>query len=104
MVIDPQDFNPLTYVQSPISQGNLVPDNRIHDLFKEQVKIDLIFIRIVMIIGNIILLTVPMADQRLNQLHVACIECIIFGFLMTGMQVFLYKKWEQNKLPVKMKD
>lgn len=61
--ITPQDFNPLKYVQSPIAQGTEIPDLRVFDLFRKQVKIDLIFIRMVMIIGNIILFAVSFSNQ-----------------------------------------
>lgn len=73
-------------------------------MFKLQIKIDLAFIRSVMIIGNIIISAVFLPSEDLNQLHIVTSENIVFGVLMTAMQLLILKNWEELKLPFKMRD
>lgn len=67
-------------------------------------KIDLALIRSVMIIGNIVISAVFLSTQEINQLHVVTYENIVFGVLMTALQLLILKNWEELKLPFKMRD
>ena len=74
------------------------------DLFKKQLKIDFIFIRLVNIVGNIFLLAFDYAQRDVSQLQMCAIESLIMAVLMMVLQWTLYKKWDECKLPFKMKD
>jgi hypothetical protein len=67
-------------------------------------KIDFIFIRGVLIAGNLFLIAFDYAQREITQLQICAIECILMAFLMMGLQWHVYKKWEEHKLPFKMKD
>ena len=59
----------MDYVQSPLyDDGNFIPDLRIFTLFEKQIKIDFIFIRLVLIAGNCLLLFTDYIYQEPFQL------------------------------------
>ena len=61
-------FNPMDYVQSPLADGLPIKDTRIYNMFKKQMKIDFIFIRFVLLGGNLYLLATDYINQPINQL------------------------------------
>lgn len=73
-------------------------------MFKKQVKLDFLFIRSVMVGGNIFLLAFSFAHTELNQLEMCSIESLIMGVLMMAMQWQVLRSWDDLKLPFKMKD
>ena len=98
-------FNPLDYVQSPIAKGNPIPDLRIYNMFKKQIMVDFLLVRTVLILGNFLLIALDYAQrEEASQVLISAIECILMAVLMMGLQWHVYKKWEEHKLPFKMKD
>lgn len=63
---DNDKFNPFAYVQHPSLYPNedheRIPDLRVYNLFKKTTKLDLIGMRIILIIGNIGLNFVSLAQ------------------------------------------
>lgn len=91
-------------MQSPLATGDPIPDLRIYAMFRKQVLVDFVFIRSVMIGGNIFLLAFDFAHTEMNQLEMCAIEGLILGVLMMGLQWLVLKHWDDHKLPFKMKD
>jgi hypothetical protein len=59
---------------------------RVYEMFKHQIKIDFIFIRGIMIIGNIFLLAFDFGRRRYpSQIEMCAIESILMAFLMMGL-------------------
>lgn len=91
-----RDFNPLDYVQSPLATGEPTPDMRVYNLFKKQITIDFIFIRGIMIVGNIVLIAVDYAQREVTQLQICAIESLMMAVLMMALQWHVYKRWEEH--------
>lgn len=102
------DLNPFHYVQHPRlyprRDHEKVPDTRVWEVYKKQVKVDLLGIRIILIIGNIVLIAVKFAAASPNQLFIAAMENILLSCVMVGLQIYFYQHWEEHRLPFKMKD
>jgi len=76
-------------------------------MFKFTVKVDFIFIRMVLIAGNLFLLIMDYIHdpiKRWKQIQVCLIESIIICIVMMYLQTHILKNWEDHKLPFKMKD
>jgi len=62
-------WNPYDFCQHPASvprpskKEQMVPDNRIFDLFKKQIVVDFIFIRLILIGGNTFLILTQFINQ-----------------------------------------
>lgn len=90
----------------------MVPDTRVPDIFKLQVKVDFACIRTVLIIGNAVLLALWMMPgedngnykHQLDQQMMQSIEAIIISLLMIILQIIIKRDWEEHRLPFKMKD
>ena len=74
------------------------------DLYKKQVKIDIMLIRTVLIFGNAAILFMDLAKRKANQLFIETLECIIISVIMIFLQIYFHNNWEDNRLPFKMKD
>ena len=97
-------FNPYKFVQSPLADGHTKKDLRIFTMFKTQVKVDFIFIRLVLIAGNLFLLIHTYIFMKPFQLQVQLFESILLSIVMMYLQTHILKNWEDHKLPFKMKD
>ena len=83
---------------------DMKPDNRILNLYKRQVVIDFIFIRLILIGGNSFLILSTFINQSPFQLFIQSMECIIISIILIILQIMLLKNWEEYRLPFKMKD
>jgi hypothetical protein len=81
-----------------------VGDQRVLEAFRRAVKIDIIGMRLIMIIGNLLLILVVFIKQKPSQLMITCIENLILSLIMVGLQLYLLKHWEAQRLPLKMRD
>ena len=79
------NFDPFKHVQSPFAEGEPIEDTRIKDMFKKQMKIDLIFVRFIIIAGNIFLLVTDYIHKTINQLRIQAMEGILISVLMMGL-------------------
>ena len=61
-------FNPMLHVQSPLAEGHTIKDLRIYKMFVTQMKIDFLFIRFVLIAGNLFLLATDYIHREPFQL------------------------------------
>lgn len=71
---DKGDVNPFVFLQHyqiyPRKPEDFIPDNRVFNLYKQQVKIDLVGIRPILIIGNIYLLATYLIQKEPTQLMI----------------------------------
>jgi hypothetical protein len=88
----------------PRKDKEKIPDSRIFDLFKKQVKIDCLYLRTVLIGGNAYIIFSDLIGRAQNQLLIEALECIIISFILIFLQLYLQKNWEDHRLPFKMKD
>jgi hypothetical protein len=88
----------------PRKSFEMKPDNRILNLYKKQVAIDFIFIRLILIGGNSFLILTNFINQSPFQLFIQSMECIIISIILIILQIMLLKNWEAYRLPFKMKD
>jgi hypothetical protein len=103
-----ESINPWEYMQHfqnyPRKDHEKVPDTRVFDLYKKQVKIDIALIRPTLIVGNIVIIAVALAKRSASQLLIETIENIIISIAMIFLQMYFLKNWEDHRLPFKMKD
>lgn len=97
-------FNPMLYVQSPLAEGHTIKDLRIYKMFVTQMKIDFLFIRFVLIAGNLFLLATDYIKREPFQLMIQAAESVLISIIMMYLQTNIVKNWEDHKLPFKMKD
>lgn len=101
-------FDPFLYVQHPLKRvnkiGTRVEDLRILRLFRKQMLVDFVLIRLPLIIGPLYCLATDYAHTKLNQLEIQAVEMIVMSVLMMGLQLYIRKTWEAQKLPFKMRD
>jgi hypothetical protein len=101
-------FDPFLYVQHPEKRvnriGEPVPDLRIRDMFKRQMVIDFLFIRFPLIAGSLACLALAVPGAKLDQLEIQRWELMLSSLLMMGLQCYVWKTWEAQKLPFKMRD
>jgi hypothetical protein len=88
----------------PRKSFEMLPDNRILNLYKKQVAIDFIFIRLILIAGNCFLILTIFINQTPFQLFIQAMECVIISIILIILQIMLLKNWEEYRLPFKMKD
>lgn len=102
-------FNPFEFVQVPMDadqgvQGELEKDLRVEKLFKKQITIDFLFIRLILLAGNGFLLATDFINRPPFQLGIETAECFIISIFMIFLQFHIKRNWEAHKLPLKMKD
>lgn len=67
-------------------------------------KIDFIFSRLILLVGNAAIIFVALDGQALNQMFIQCAECMFLSLIMMYLQQNILRNWEDHKLPFKMKD
>lgn len=73
-------------------------------MFKHQLFVDFLFIRLPLIGGMIFCLATDYTSTKLNQLEIQAWEAILGSILMMALQAYIKKTWEAQKLPFKMRD
>lgn len=104
MFDDKTPINPFDFVQSSKAEGHKRYDTRIFDAFQKQMRIDFIFSRLVLLVGNAAIIFVALDGQALNQMFIQCAECMFLSLIMMYLQQNILRNWEDHKLPFKMKD
>lgn len=101
-------YNPYTIVQHPSAyprkDAKRVPDSRILDMFRKQIKVDFLAIRLPLITGNAIMILIHFIKYSPTQLYIEVLECILLSLLEICLQIVILRKWEEYQLPFKMKD
>lgn len=82
----------------------MVPDTRLKDKYKEYMNYDTLGVMLVIALGDLICIFAYLMQYPVNQLLVECIEMPILSFLQIYMCYYLKNHWEEQRLPLNMKD
>jgi hypothetical protein len=105
---DQQHFNPFDLVQHPSAYPrkprDRVPDTRVFELYKRGCKLDLLFVRLPLILGNTIMCAAWFIGEPASQLYVQVLECIAISTIVMFCQWNIWRHWDEYRLDMKMKD
>lgn len=102
------ETSPYNYLQhsylTPYKDFMMVKDTRLKDKYKEYMNYDTLGVMLVIALGDLICIFAYLMQYPVNQLLVECIEMPILSILQIYMCYYLKNHWEEQRLPLNMKD